>query len=175
MTDRKPGAEFSIRPFAPRDTDGVHWLFARTPPWGRTYPRPQPIPDDLADPDATYPAACFVAVEQDRAGEAVIAFGALAPVTEGELPALPAFEFMDGPAWRVHWVSVAAERWRTGVGRALTLRLIEEARARGAHWLVLDTTVQQEGAISLYEACGFARAGQDNIGEWRVEWFRLAL
>lgn len=63
--DRKPAIEVEIRPFAPSDQEGVRWLFARTPPWGRTYPRQQALPEDLEEIARSCPTGCFVATEQD--------------------------------------------------------------------------------------------------------------
>ena len=46
-----------------------------------------------------------------------------------------------------------------GVGKALAVRLIDEARSAGYQSMRLDTSVRQLEAISLYERLGFIRIG----------------
>jgi len=46
--------------------------------------------------------------------------------------------------------------WRKyGVGRALVLRIIEEAKKRGYRAMRLDTLPMMQGAMRLYESLGF--------------------
>ena len=46
--------------------------------------------------------------------------------------------------------------WRKyGVGRALALRIIEEAKKRGYRAMRLDTLPMMQGAMRLYESLGF--------------------
>lgn len=47
---------------------------------------------------------------------------------------------------------------RRGVGRALSLRLIEEARVAGYAKMVLDTFERLTAAVALYETLGFRRS-----------------
>lgn len=42
-----------------------------------------------------------------------------------------------------------------GLGRAMTLRVMEEARHRGYQWLCLDTLPSMADAIKLYRGLGF--------------------
>ena len=44
-----------------------------------------------------------------------------------------------------------------GVGKALAVRLIDEARSAGYRTMRLDTSVRQLEAIALYERLGFTR------------------
>ncbi len=171
--DRKPTAEYVIRPFEVSDQERVRWLFARTPPWGRTYPRPQALPDDLEDIPSNYPGGCFVAVEQDISGEAIVGLTAVAKCSEAE--GLPDFIERQASLGRVHWVSVAPERWRLGIGHSLTEVAITWARSAECQALVLNTTVQQEGAIALYESLGFVQRGRTVSGPWHAVWLELVL
>lgn len=173
--DRKPAIEVEIRPFVPTDHEGVRWLFARTPPWGRTYPKPQPLPDDLEEIGTSYPDSCYVAVEQDQDAEAVVGFAAVAAVGAPELPQLPEFMNRAGSISRIHWVSVAPERWRMGIGRQLTETAIEWSRRHGCHAAILETTDKQEGAIELYESLGFSEKGRSMVGPYCQVWFELSL
>jgi ribosomal protein S18 acetylase RimI-like enzyme len=45
----------------------------------------------------------------------------------------------------------------TGLGKRLTLKVLEEAEAIGYHRIRLDTTPEMAGAIRLYESLGFTR------------------
>ncbi len=173
MTEQRPQAEFSIRPYERGDQEGVRWLFARTPPWGRTYPRPEPLPEDLEDIPGNYPGGCFVAVEQDIAGEALIGLTAVSVMTDAEKDALPEFMGRLPNMSRIHWVSVAPERWRLGVGRELTQRAVEWAAGRGSPCVVLSTTVQQRGAIALYETMGFVARGTETRDRWTSVYMEL--
>lgn len=51
-----------VRPYEPWHQAGVEWLYTRTPPAGRTYVRPQPVPKDLRAIEAHF-LQCFVAIE----------------------------------------------------------------------------------------------------------------
>jgi ribosomal-protein-alanine N-acetyltransferase len=56
-------------------------------------------------------------------------------------------------------VAVDADHRRQGIGRALLLVLVEQARAMGARQLTLEVRVSNVGAQELYRAFGFAPAG----------------
>jgi ribosomal protein S18 acetylase RimI-like enzyme len=173
MPEERPDAQVHIRAYEPSDLERVRWLFARTPPWGRTYSRPQPLPEDLEDPEGSYPGGCFVALEQDMGGEAVIGFTAVATVDATAREDLPPFIDRRVAMARIHWVSVAPERWRLGVGRRLTAASIDRAISRGAEAIVLETSSAQRGAIALYESMGFVEAGRTQVGPWRQVWLVL--
>jgi GNAT superfamily N-acetyltransferase len=60
-----------------------------------------------------------------------------------------------------------------GVGKALAVRLIDEARSAGYRTMRLDTSVRQLEAITLYERLGFTRIGPyyelpDALVDWLV-------
>jgi GNAT superfamily N-acetyltransferase len=60
-----------------------------------------------------------------------------------------------------------------GVGKALAVRLIDEARSAGYRTMRLDTSVRQLEAITLYERLGFTRIGPyyelpDELVDWLV-------
>jgi putative acetyltransferase len=60
-----------------------------------------------------------------------------------------------------------------GVGKALAVRLIDEARSAGCRTMRLDTSVRQLEAITLYERLGFTRTGPyyelaDELKDWLV-------
>lgn len=141
-------------------------------PGGRTYPSPEPLPEDLEDIPGNF-SACFVAVEQDRRAEAVVG---LAAIVAGGLErdgTLPDFVPMDRPTARLHWVTVAPERWRLGIGERLTATAIRWARDSGFGAVILETTIQQEGAQALYETMGFKELGHSVNGEWEQVWYRI--
>lgn len=58
---------------------------------------------------------------------------------------------------RLAGMALVPEARRSGVGRALVQRLLEEAKARGERTMVLEVIEQNEPAVKLYEALGFRR------------------
>ena len=79
-------------------------------------------------------------------------------------------------AARLRWMSVAPERWRLGIGAKLLNTAVAWARSEGFDAVVLDTTIQQRGAIALYQACGFVEMGQSVLDDqWHLVWLRLEL
>jgi GNAT superfamily N-acetyltransferase len=169
--EQRPDVEVTIRGYEEaRDREGVRWLFMRTPPWGRTYPRPEPPPAEIEEMPGHFRCR-LVATEMDMAGEAVVGFAAAGPgAAEGvELP-----DFVEAPerAARLYWLSVAPERWRLGLGR-LVEEAVAWARAEGFEAVDVETTVEQRGAIALYAACGFVETGRYVLGgRWRQVWLR---
>ncbi len=60
-----------------------------------------------------------------------------------------------------------------GVGKALAVRLVDEARSAGYRTIRLDTSVRQLEAIALYERLGFTKIGPyyelpDELVDWLV-------
>lgn len=58
----------------------------------------------------------------------------------------------------VQTIAVVPERRREGIGRALLVELLAEARRRGATEAFLEVRADNPGARRLYEAHGFAEA-----------------
>lgn len=56
-------------------------------------------------------------------------------------------------------VAVHPEKRRLGVGRMLMKALISEAESVGGRVMFLEVRVHNEGAIRLYEQCGFVSVG----------------
>ena len=56
-------------------------------------------------------------------------------------------------------IAVLPEKRRLGVGRALLECVFAEAEARGVHSVVLEVASRNEGALALYSALGFSKAG----------------
>ncbi len=169
--ERKQPVAVRIRPYEGEDQPRVEWLFQRTPPWGRTYPKPQPLPEELESPETAYPDGCFVALEDDIAGKAVVGFLAVAMVTPDEEP--PDFLAPHPSRGRVHWCSVAPERWRLGIGRSLMEVGLARLREWGCESVILETTSTQEGAIALYESMGFVERGRTQNRIWTQVWLEL--
>jgi len=109
------------------------------------------------------------------AGEAVVGFTAVSLISREEEKDLPEFAPRRETFSRIHWVSVAPERWRLGIGRKLTQVSVDWSRERGCESVILETTVQQEAAVALYEAMGFQRLGISQDGPWRQVWLELVL
>lgn len=57
--------------------------------------------------------------------------------------------------WMISNVAVTEKFRRRGIARQLMVAAIDEARARGAQWIVLNVRPWNEGAIRLYEGLGF--------------------
>jgi GNAT superfamily N-acetyltransferase len=168
------GANAVIRPYRPSDQPGVEWLYSRTPPWGRTYVRPEPVPEDIRRISTAFEYV-VVAVEQDRAGEAVVGLTTVAPARPDATVPMPAFFDLTRPTARLHHVTVAPERWRQGIGRLLVQDAIAWARQAGYRSLILNTTIDQRGAVAFYLALGFREAGHTTFRDWELVWFDLAL
>ena len=79
------------------------------------------------------------------------------------------------PTARPHRVTVAPERWRRGIGARLVHQAIDAARDEKFEAIILETTPQQEPAVQLYRAIGFAERGRSMLGKWEMIWFELKL
>lgn len=96
---------------------------------------------DIADPNCYY----LVAFPPDSPESIEAYAGLLAPrgATEAD----------------VQTIAVTTAAQGRGLGRVLMLRLIDEARARGARELFLEVRADNPGAIHLYTALGFEELG----------------
>jgi ribosomal protein S18 acetylase RimI-like enzyme len=174
MNDVRPTAEVLIRHYRAEDQPGVEWLYARTPPWGQTYARPQPVPDDLLNITDHY-NALLVAVEQTAGGEAVVGMTAIAQPSADPIVSIPDFIDLSITTTRLRHVVVAPERWRLGIGRTLVEAALHWCGSNGYKQVVLETTTEQEAALALYDAMGFARLGKSTIGRFELVWFALKI
>jgi ribosomal protein S18 acetylase RimI-like enzyme len=122
------------------------------------------------EPWASFPDGCWVALDDDIGGEAVVGFAAASAVTDSADDALPEFFDLRKRWGRVRWVSVAPERWRLGIGRRLTATAVERLLEIGCEGICLETTETQEAAIALYESMGFVERGRTTIHIWTQVW-----
>jgi phosphinothricin acetyltransferase len=88
-----------------------------------------------------------VLVAADETG--VVGFG-----TFGDFRSWPGYRFSVE-----HTVHVRADRRRRGVGRALVLELVEQARRLGKHVMVAGIDAENVTSISLHESLGFEVVG----------------
>lgn len=58
-------------------------------------------------------------------------------------------------------ISVSLEHQRQGIGRRLVNHLVQQAWAQGNHRIVVETNLDWEDAIGLYEAAGFSQYDHD--------------
>jgi GNAT superfamily N-acetyltransferase len=64
----------------------------------------------------------------------------------------------------IYWVGTAEKARRQGIATALTERAVQEARARGLRWAVLQASEMGEG---VYQRMGFAEHCRMGIYVWR--------
>ncbi|WP_052310985.1 GNAT family N-acetyltransferase [Rubrivivax gelatinosus] len=152
MTQATPVAAEPLRidPLAPADVPAVRALLVAglTERWGGYEPRFNPDIEALAqgfDGRLTLVA---------RRGGTIVGTGALRPAGAGR------FEIVR--------MSVASEHRRQGVGAQVLAALLDAARQRGAHELVLETTRSWQSAIEFYEQHGFRRTHDDGEDAWFV-------
>jgi GNAT superfamily N-acetyltransferase len=166
---------FIIRPYEASDQPHIEWLYARTPPAGQVARTPAALSPELQRiPEAFL--QFWVAVEATADGDAIIGMTGATPAADTAIDP-PVAEFVDQRPGvvRLHHVTVAPERWRSGVGRALVTTALEWARACGMHAAVVETTAQQEAAIQLYLATGFREIGRSMFGRFELVWFQQPL
>lgn len=88
---------------------------------------------------------------------------------------VPRFIDLGRAVSRLHWVLVARERWRRGIGTRLVARATSWSRERGYESVILDTTAEQESAIAFYRAVGFQEIGRSTYRHWEIVWFEFVL
>lgn len=103
--------------------------------WGTLDPSLNP---DLSDIAASYATGVFLVA---RLAGRLVGTGALTLESEG--------------VGRIVRVSVARAHRRRGIGARILQALLDEARARGYHTLVLETTETWDDAIAFYLRHGF--------------------
>lgn len=108
---------------------------------------PAPLWDEDADFFATDPPEDVLVAEHD---DDVVGYVKLRRPTD-----LPSNRHV----LQVNGLAVDPAAQRRGVGRALLVAAIEEARRRGARRLTLNVLGTNPGARALYAACGFAVEG----------------
>ena len=162
----------TIRLYQPTDQAQVEWLYARTPPAGQVAWRPMTLPAELGHIPNTF-ARFWVASEPIPQGEAIVGMAAVADADLAIGAPVPEFLATTEPTARMHYVRVAPERWRQGIGRRLVMTAVEWARECGYRAVILDTTPEQAAAVALYEATAFAEAGRTRLGAYELIWFRL--
>lgn len=133
----------TIRPFHPQDQHAAKTLIldGLAAHWGFLDPTLNPDLDDIA---RNYAHGRFLVA---KLGSQLVGTGAIIPEAPG--------------VWRVVRMSVSKNHRRQGIGRQLLDALIEEAKARNARQIVLETTATWHDAIAFYTQYGFTP-----IGEW---------
>ncbi len=113
---------------------------------------------DLDDIDASY-AVGTVLVARDSGR--IVGVGAITPVAPGE--------------GEVKRMSVARDARRRGLGTALLMALLEDARERGWRRVRLETTADWEDAVQFYCAFGFELTHYEDGAFGRDAYFRMVL
>jgi GNAT superfamily N-acetyltransferase len=151
--------ELQVGWFGPADQDAARALIldGMVEHWGSLDPA---LNRDLDDIATSYVDALFLV---GRVDGRVVATGALHP----DAPIVG-----EGLVTRM---AVAGDLRRLGLGRRLLDRLAAEARARGLHRLVLETTTDWDDVVAFYLGCGFAVTHLEH-GRWSSNtWFALDL
>lgn len=121
----------------------------------------EPLADHDLDDCARIEAASFAHAQLDLRAELARPYARLW-VARPEAGS-PALGFL--LAWRlgdeleIQTVATAPEARRRGVGRALVLAAIDEARATGCQRLLLEVRASNQAALGLYRALGFEQDG----------------
>ncbi|CAN5241893.1 ribosomal protein S18-alanine N-acetyltransferase [soil metagenome] len=119
-------------------------------------------PDDLGAimaietavfPEDAWSPVTMLAELRDRNGYYLVAFP---PGDPGRIDAYAGLRApRRQPQADIQTIAVVEDARRNGLGRVLMLRLIEEARERGATELFLEVRADNPGAQTLYETLGF--------------------
>ncbi|BCX05682.1 MAG: hypothetical protein KatS3mg053_3620 [Candidatus Roseilinea sp.] len=130
-------SELIIARFTPADQPAARTLILAglQERWGVLDPSLNPDLDDIA---VSYAEGVFVVA---RLAGQLVGTGALLP--EGER------------IGRIVRMSVARRHRRCGIGARILQALLDEARARGYHTIVLETTETWDDAIAFYMQHGF--------------------
>ena len=105
------------------------------------------FPDDAWSPDT------MLAELRDRNGYYLVAFPPEHPERIDAYAGLRAPRRL--PQADIQTIAVVEDARRHGLGRVLMLRMIDEARDRGAAELFLEVRADNPGAQALYESLGF--------------------
>lgn len=128
---------YSISPFQPEDQEEAKNLVLAglVEHWGFLDPTLNP---DLNDIAATYADGIFLIARQDHR---IVGTGALLPRSDDTA--------------EIMRMSVSSTLRRSGLGSAILQRLVEYAKTRGYHKLVLETTSTWLEVIEFYLKLGF--------------------
>jgi len=128
---------FVILPFQPENQEEVKELILNglVEHWGRLDPSKNP---DLNDIASSYAQGTFLVAWKENQ---IVGTGALI--------------WRSGEIGEIVRMSVAKEFRRSGIGRLILQRLIEEAQAKGFKKIILETTNTWDEVIQFYLRCGF--------------------
>ncbi len=151
--------DYELRPEPPDSAVGSALVQAFIS-WARgTYPEYDPARSPSADPDElSPPGGVFIVAWQgpDAVGSA-------------------GFKRLDAETGEVKRLYVASEARGGGIGRALMLRLEDEARGRGYTRLRLDIGDRQPEAMALYTGLGYAEIPDYNGNPFASFWLEKRL
>ena len=157
MGDLRKQRSFEIVRFRREDQAAVQRLILEglEEHWGVLDPQ---FNADLDDIDASY-AVGTVLVARDSGR--IVGVGAITPVAPGE--------------GEVKRMSVARDARRRGLGTALLMALLEDAKEKGWRGVRLETTADWEDAVQFYGALGFELTHYEDGGFGRDAYFRMDL
>lgn len=163
------GAIDIIEPVAPDAIDQVRALFREFIAWHRAHHS-----EDADLIDRYFDESAFEAELSSLPGKYGPPDGALLLARLDGAPAgCVALRRLDDDCCEMKRMFVPPELHGRGVGRSLAREVIARARALGYRRMLLDTSVRQVAAISLYESVGFARIPPyyelpDELRSWLV-------
>ena len=156
-------------PDTPEQLDDVRTLIRSFVAWHRA--RHQ---QDLELIDRYFDAAAFEHELADLPGKYGPPGGALLLATLDGAPAgCVALRRIDDTTCEMKRMFVPPELHGHGIGRALAVAVLEEARRLGYRSMVLDTSIRQKEAQSLYRKLGFEPTAPyydmpDDVRDWLV-------